>query len=256
MEIDQDFEQAMLQALKEHRPGGLGLVRQLWQTLRSIRSEPHPVEERRTVPRLVCEIPVVMLEGKGARGGQITDVGLFGLSLEEPENLPAGTKIRLLLAHDESLEEVACKVRWCRKIKNGFLCGLKYHQDPISLSRSWVCTLLRELGYDLDHLQQRRHYIRVKTRIPAKMGGMDGQVRDLGVGGALVSADQPLDTDSEVVLSLGPHDELPAMNLLAELRNRRRDDDGAWLHSLHFLDPNEEQTERLGQYVLSFLGEL
>lgn len=256
MEPEQDFEQAMLEALKEHRPGGLGLVRQLWESLKSIRSVPHPVEERRTVPRLVCEIQVVMLHGKGARGGRITDMGLFGISLEEPENLAPGSKIRLLLAHDESLEEVTCKVRWCRTAENGFLCGLTYHQDPASLSRSWVCTLLRELGYDLDHLQQRRHYIRVKAAVPAQLDGQSGSVRDLGVGGALVRCSNSLPENSGCRLTLGPHGDLPQLVLEAVVRNSREDKDGGHLHSLHFPDPDEEQTEQLGRYVLNFLGGL
>ncbi len=187
-----EFDNPMLEALRRRQPVSVGFVRGLLDKLRSIGAMPHPLEERRTVARLDCEVQVVLLlKGDRALGARVHDISLFGMGLDLAEELPRGTPVRLLLAHDDSMEEVGCRVAGCTPHGGVWNCRLVYHQDPESLSRSWVCTLLRELGYDLDHLHQRRAFIRVKTDLPVSIEGPEGvvvgRVVDLGVGGALVS---------------------------------------------------------------------
>lgn len=251
-----DFNTAMLEALKRRQPVALRMVKGLLDKLRSITSMPHPLEERRTVARLECDFQVVvLLPGDRALGAHVTDISLFGMSLELHEELAPGTRVRLLLAHDDSLEEVACKVRGCRPGPKGFECGLVYHQDAERLSRSWVCTLLRELGYDIGHLQQRRAFIRVKTDLPAQIeagdGMFEGRVIDLGVGGALLKCEQELPDHEEVRLLL---DATAGDPLALEAHPLHHRDEG--LHSLQFPRPDRRQYERLGGYILNALKKL
>lgn len=241
----------MLSALRAHKPRGFGLIKRLWNSIQSLRSVPHPVEERRTVPRLVCELPIVMLLDGGARGGTLEDVGLFGLSVRVREPLEKGYLVRMLLAQDESLEEVICKVRWCHPMEKECLLGLRYHQAPEALSQSWVCSLLHELGYDFE---QRRQFIRAKSDIPSKLSGASGHLLDIGVGGALFQSAIKTDSSGPKDLNLGPYHDLPALHIRVLVKNLRQAD-GVWLHSLEFLEPDDQQTDILGRYVLDLIAQ-
>lgn len=239
----------MLEALRLRQPVSLGLVRRLLDKLRAIGVIPHPLEERRTVARLDCDVQVVLLlPGDRALGGKVTDISLFGLSAEVPEHLEEGSRLRLLLAHDERMEEVGCRVAGCRAHGEAWTCRLVYHQDAESLSRSWVCTLLREMGYDLNHLHQRRAFIRVRTDLPVRIespeGALTGRVVDLGVGGALVHCDRELATPAEVHVRFEPPGE-EAFSLEAHPLPQRE----AGLQCLQFSRPSHSQYERLGHYI-------
>lgn len=249
-----ESDSLMLEALRRRQPVSLGLVRGFLDKLRAIGAMPHPVEERRTVARLDCDVQVVMLlPDDRALGARVTDISLFGLGLEAPEEVPKGTAVRLLLAHDEGMEEVHCRV--AGPGPHGVGCRLVYHQDAESLSRSWVCNLLRELGYSLDHLHQRRAFIRVKTDLPVRiegpLGELAGRVVDLGVGGALLACQRPLPSEGEVKLRFEPPGQ-PAFTLPAQPLPPREQG----LQCLQFPHLDNDQYQRLGHCVRNVIESL
>lgn len=246
----------ILEALRLRRPVSLNIVRWLLARLSAIGAIPHPLEERRTVARLDCDFQVVLLlQGDRALGGRVTDISLFGLNVEVAEELARGSRMRLMLAHDESMEEVGCRVAGCSPHGVAWSCRLVYDQDAESLSRSWVCALLREMGYDLNHLHQRRAFIRVKTDLPVRIecseGILVGRVVDLGVGGALVHCEKGLLDQGEVRVHFDPPGEEPFS--LEALPLPRREEA---LQCLQFSRPSHSQYERLGHYVRAVIESL
>ena len=122
-------------------------------------------------------------------------------------------------------------------------------------------SLLHQLGYT-DDGSQRRRFIRADSSIegrltPAAEGSepVDVKVLNLGMGGALLRADEALAQNLQFKLVLGPHGDLPELSLDGTiLRIIEKPDEGFTLHPSRFATSNEREEAILNEYILKLGG--
>ncbi len=255
------FERAMLAALKRADLPAPGLLSKLASGLKSI-VEPLQKEdafkERRRAPRVDCDYQVTVLPNSAdALPARLHSISLFGLGLICLEELSGVVDITAPESL-ESEERIRCKVEVCRPVAGGFHCGLVYHEPPEKLSTSWIAHLLRELGYSLHHLVQRRKLRRIATRIPADLQTYDGEksvpavALDIGVQGALIESEVDWPPGTEVALLLGPHENHEAIYLEGMTVDLRPSED-KFLHSIRFYALETNRLNRLGSLIIDLV---
>lgn len=254
------FERAMLAALKRADLPAPGLLSKLANGIKSI-VEPIQKEdtfkERRRAPRVDCHYDLSVVRGAEEFPARVHSVGLFGLGLfckEELQDVVDVTAPSQL----ETGERIRCRVESCRPVEGGFQAGLVYHETAEKLSTSWVAHLLRELGYSLNHLVQRRKLRRISTRIPADMQTYDGEqsvpavALDIGVQGALVESDAEWSPGTEVALLLGPYGDHEALYLEGMTVDIRPAGD-KFLHSIRFYALETKRLKKLGNLIIELV---
>lgn len=259
------FERAMLAALKRNDAAPPKLVSKLVDGLRSL-VEPGPtteLRERRRAPRVGCEYTVTAEGENKTVSGTLCDIGLFGVGFLCGENLPVGTVWALsppAPVAEDSPALVKCRVEQSNKEGDLFRIGFAYQEEAEVLSKSWIAHLLRELGYSLGHLIQRRKQRRVPTRIPAEFQTRDGETSvpaallDLGLEGALIRSEVDWFQGTEVGLLIGPygdHESFYLEGITVDLRPDPHEE--GWLHGVRFYPPDSGRLRRLWELVLDQL---
>jgi len=96
----------------------------------SASSEPRDVrgragKDRRLAPRMSCDTPVLVSytsdKGINRLAGRLVDMSAYGGGLMLPTALPIDACARIRARESE----LACTVRYCRKVKNGFRAGIQ-----------------------------------------------------------------------------------------------------------------------------------
>ncbi len=243
----------MLQAFELIQPVPDKVVTELVEGVNEVGLERGGREQRRA-PRLLCCYDVLgECEGESFQA-VVSEVSLTGVRLELSNRLTREALVVLRPELSSDLSPVQCQVRWCRRSAEGMAAGLAFHEDPEQLSRSWVAVLLHSLGFGPEHSHQRRKTLRVPTprlKVLVRGKGM-GTALDLGVGGMLIETTARLALDERVELTLGPHENLPAVQVQARIANQRQRKVPAY--GLAFVDLTPSTMKALGSYVLSFLA--
>ena len=240
-----------------------------------------PQEDRRRVIRLRCRYSVFIIDHKAISKGTVVDMGLQGLRLETQKKFKPETKVSLVyrgaagqraevtlaeLSRDREAAArtgVRCRVSWCTKDKfsKNMQTGVRYADTPARMSKSWVKTILKEIGFDEDSIFQRRKIIRVVSQIPTKVEvgskkKVSGRTVNLGAGGALLQAPEGIAEGSTVRLTIGPYKKFKLLEISGTVCTSRFDvPTSSHLHGVRFTAPTEQELDLLGQYVIDLLKE-
>ncbi len=221
---------------------------------------PHlSLAERRHKLRVRCYVKVTLgLEGEPQ--GVVTDMSMDGLQLRAPTELHLHQEFEVLYNEGQSLGRVRCRVVWVRPGRDFWLAGIAYVGTAESMRASWVKHVLEQLGFDESKTFQKREHIRVESSIPCRvMGAAEGKGRivNIGIGGALVELEQPLEEEQQLELEMCLWRILPILNLNSRVRQVRQDSPGgAYLHGVIFEAPTPADVKLLGNYVIHFINQV
>lgn len=222
-------------------------------------------EERRRLIRVKCNYDVSCIVGNKTFPATVLDMGLNGLRMEVPERLRKGATVYVHHPKPSNRfdnEHVMCNVKWCRNKKtgDGLEVGVQYADTPGNMRRSWVKFLLKELGFDERAIYTRRKSVRAPSHLKGSMTNGDGErsegtVLNLGVGGALFTAENAFPPGSAVRLKVGPYRRMSPLELDATIISTRKQRDNGYFVSVRFTDPTPKEVKRLGDYVIGLLKE-
>ena len=257
------FERAMLAALKRaEEPGEPSLLARLLNGVRSFSNGGGNSEfkERRRVARVACDYSVTAQIESGSFEVKILDIGLFGLGILSEEQLEVEGQLKLGSPLDHDDEQIECVIRSSQLDAGLYVSRLVYNQSPESLSSSWIASLLRELGYSLAHLSQRRKLRRIQAHLPVELQTFEGDqsvsatALDIGMEGALIESDVDWSQGSQVGLLLGPYEKHEAFYLEGvTVELRASESEGKWLHSVRFFEMDSNRYEKLGRLALELM---
>lgn len=211
------------------------------------------VEERRRVMRLTCLYETSL--GKGGTA-EVLDLSPAGLGLVTNRKLSRGLALQLSPpAQYSDFTAIDGSVRYCRPYRDRFRIGLEYKG---SLLPTWVNPALRDLGFNINHLDQKRRYVRAQTSLPVEVRDWRGDFElatllDLSRGGTLLRTTKSWEIGEALRLILGPIGYLPTLFLSAVVLHQRPDPDG-WLVNLSFIDASGTNHNRLDLYIKTILS--
>ncbi len=217
-----------------------------------------PVDERREIVRVSCEIPVTCSYRQKDYPVTVADMGLSGLRLEGPRRFPKGKHVTL--AH-RSGGPILCLVVWSRP-KNEearFLTGVRFKDTIENLKKSWVQTELTRLGFVPGRIVERRKHVRVDADVRAVIANqsgdllVEGRMRNVGISGALIETKFEVDEGTIIRLQADPLEATKGLDILSEVRScRPASQDGEdFLHGLRFIEVEDEP--HLKRYLYQLL---
>jgi hypothetical protein len=192
------------------------LVEMLY-SFRDIVIGPH-LDERRNTPRVRCNIPLSCQTPEGAMVCSLKDLSTTGARLFSDQKSRKNGVVILSppKGMGEASKAVRGKVAWVRPNRGGYLLGIKFTTAPAG----WVSTVLREMGLATAPPTQQRKFVRVPGDMNVKLQsqGIEKVVRlrDLSIGGALLSGREKLGRDQAVRITLPGESDIPELQLLAK----------------------------------------
>jgi hypothetical protein len=240
-----------------------GLLTRILSSINFLVTEDTGTAEMRNAARIECRAEVAYIDENGSGGkGYLVDISKTGLQLETEKKLSKGITVALNAPDDDTLDRTApfmAKVRWTGKGKAGtYRAGLALppgtEEDP-----HWLESLLHQLGYTEDGTQRRR-FIRADSAIGGRLTpqaedseAIDVKVLNLGMGGALLRADESLPRNLQFELVIGPHEDLPELSLDGTIL-RVIEKSQFSLHPSRFATADEREVEILKEYILKLGG--
>lgn len=223
-----------------------------------------PVDDRRISNRLDCSYQVHYLTDDNKHGqGELLDISRRGLRLRTDRQLAKGRTIALKspksLENEKVFPPVMARIVWaCRETGGKFLAGLLLPTANIN-DETWVEELLTRLGYADDG--QRRRHVRAEANLEGVwhlVGGAEAEVLvlNLGLGGALIRAEDCYEKDSAFTLQLGPIGDLPEVELQGTvIKNAPGDGDDQEFtyHSVRFRPLEKRRHALLKEYIIALL---
>ncbi len=195
--------------------------------------------------------------------GELLDISRRGLRLRADRQLSKGRTIALRsprsLENEKVFPPVMARVVWaCRDTDGQFLAGLLLPTASDN-EETWVEELLTRLGSADDG--QRRKHVRAEANLDGVfqlVGGAEAEVLvlNLGLGGALIRAEDCYEKDSAFTLQLGPQGDLPELELQGTvLKNATSDDEGDEFtyHSVRFGPLERRRHAVLKEYIIWLL---
>ncbi|MBM3460562.1 MAG: PilZ domain-containing protein [Armatimonadetes bacterium] len=230
----------------------------------------HPPDQRRHLTRLRCLYRVSIRAVQQDLRATVVDMGLQGMKVEVPQRLPAGAlvSVRYLgsgTGRAFALDAVTCRVMWCRKKR--FLktieVGLAYQDTDANMEKSWVKYILRQIGFDIQSILDRRKAVRVHALLRADVTAAEGHgppaeatVMNLGAGGALVETGQRVPLGRQVLLETGPYLSHDVLGCRGEVMQCVQSaETGRWMLGIRFSGMGEKQVHLLGEYLRTLLSE-
>jgi hypothetical protein len=246
------------EALRQSKKGALA---RLLSSIKFLVDPELPVEDRRVAGRVDCQLETGYVTETGEGGvGTVLDISRRGLRMRTDLLLPKGITVALkppasLNAGD--LAPIMARVMWSSKADQGYLSGLLL-PPGIEDEETWLEALLIDLGFDAGS-SQRRKFVRAETSLPGRLH-LDGlpvlevTVLNLSLGGALLKAEQAFEKSSSFQLGLGPHKDLPELELSGTiLRHTPAEGEGRHLHSTRFGPLEERRHTLLKEYIIKLL---
>ena len=229
--------------------------------------------ERRQKLRVRTYIRLQVIRGEELASAIVTDLSLDGMRLRTNQELAEGDQVEVKFLdsiEDGSSASIRCQVVWAISFgppgRTTYEAGLSFSDPSFDNSRSWVNYVLDQLGFDQSKTFQKRRYLRANGEVPARIfthtsdESLAGEVVNLGIGGALLSAKQALVKDSQIHCEICLWRILPALRLPCRVLAVREDEDfdgdeTRYLHSLLFLGVDTEQVKLLGNYVIYLINQ-
>ncbi len=232
--------------------------------------QPGPTGEyRERETRVQCHYVVECAAEGDTFTGFVMDMSMQGLRLRVPRQLKPlsvlSVRYKVAAAYMASrqfdVETVRTTVQWCRKseTERGYEVGVHYSDRPHVLARSWVKFILRQLGFDVAALQDRRTSLRIKVLAQAHMSSyatqaVEGHVLHLGAAGCVFESGAALKKSQNLQLGIGPMAGLPPLHLDGQVDRVTKA--GSRYHvRIGFHGMNEGQVELLGRYLVLLLNE-
>lgn len=223
-------------------------------------------EESRIAPRVLCQYRANLRHQQQEHKTSVIDVGATGMRLEDVPEMKKGDIVQLSYPLSNELQEdtaLKMEVMWCRtRPHDGIrLAGVRYKDKPEDLQKTWVWTLLEELGLAGDVSFQKRRHVRLATALKAELRDLtsgrfltQGKVNNLSVGGALIEGREQMKKGARILALVGPHLNYPTLSIHAKvLASRPADEDKVYLHSIQFIDVSKKQLKTLERLVLNML---
>lgn len=230
--------------------------------------------ERRKKLRVRTYIRLEFATEEGRASAIVTDLSLDGLRMRCQKPLKEGDQVEVFFpdsSDKENTGSVRCKAVWLQTLNQvgraSYEAGLSFEDSRDNMQRSWVRYVLEQLGFDENKTFQKRKFLRVKGQIPARVftsyegEPVVGEVVNLGVGGALLALDAPLDKDHQIHCEICLWRILPPLRLPCRVMNvvedTEHEGDGPprHLHSLLFLGMDTEEVKLLGNYVIFLINQ-
>ena len=239
-----------------------GLLTRLLSSISFLIEPTLTTEDRRTVPRLPCSESVTFVSDTGASGtAELLEVSSRGLRLRTDIALTKGRTLALNPPDNKELKTAPLMARVVWSNPQGSsrqVVGLALPSE-LQDESTWLDSMLKSLGYTDDGSQRRQH-IRAEAEIQGRLL-LEGQteeqrvevsVLNLGMGGALFRCASTFPKDAQFQLSIGPHDDLPQLNLNGTIL-RIIEKEGFTLHPSRFRPLDERDDKILREYILNLL---
>lgn len=211
-----------------------------------------PTEERRETIRLMCSIGATVKTKKTTREARVINASLTGLSVELESKIRKNTPVSV---HREQHGGPVCgRVVWCRSVRgaNRYQVGITYDDDKSMLRVSWLKPALKELGFTVGRINEKR----LLTRVPGhnrrcflkSMAGetySSGELLNLSIGGALVDSEVEIPKGHKLKLKTDPIANIPELICVAEVKSCRRNArTRKFVCGLRFLEAEEKLVRR------------
>ncbi len=236
---------------------------------RILLGEGRDFDQRRRHSRILCSIPVVLLQAGEGRKAVLVDLSLEGARVQmsaEPNRLGIcrppfrrGQELLMALAYGATgrpERQARVTVRWVRPGTKGWDVGVRLTPGG---EQGWVPRLLSEYGLTQDAFQTRRTEARatVQQKLTILLGdrhALPGDLVDLSLGGAAVISAKALAPFVPVRLELtlaGDRVQVPAQ--VVHVRPFRCEDfhnSSQWLCGIRFQELNRDQAELIGRHLV------
>lgn len=232
------------------------MLRDLWKGLKKLRSGKTEwgFNERRELVRVSCDYPVECKFGPTTRPGRVLDISLGGMKVECEARPAIGQDVRVSFGEpDSDYEPVECEVGWLNAGEGkSNIMGLCFSRGDEGLGDSWVATLFKELGFNIDDLFQKRQFVRVdcdlKVKVKCGSESLEGRIANLGARGAFLEVSKSLEEGKEMTLCLGPLGNLRELTVPGTVRTARHENDRHFL-GVEFKTLSDETASLVGDYL-------
>ena len=188
--------------------------------------------ERRRAVRIPCRIRAGV-EGLGTPA-TVVNISVLGLRVETGGRLRKNTVLSIE-GREYQGQPLSARVVWCQNREGQWLAGLMFVGTNEEKNVSWVKTALDKLGANQNRVKERRAHIRVPAEGIAYLANRsgdrlcEGQLRNLGLGGALFLSEVGIQAGTTVRLQSDTMGR-PKLDEPGTVRSCRKD-----VRSQHFL---------------------
>lgn len=185
-----------------------------------------PTEERRDIIRLECSIKATLKTKKTTRECRVTNASLTGLGLELENKIRKKTPITV--HRNQYGGPVSGTVLWCRFARgsNRYQVGMAYKDDPEMLKNSWIKPALKDLGFQVGKISEKRQLTRVRghhrrcfLKSPSGDTYSSGEVQNLSIGGISVDCEVEMPKGLQLVVKIDAAGGVPELVCGAEVRS-------------------------------------
>lgn len=240
-----------------------GPLARLLSNIKTLVDPELPITDRRAVGRLVCELATTYLTETGDSGeATVLDVSRRGFRIRTASPVRKGMTVALKPPEgvDGEFAPLMAKTIWNRReADGGFTSGLLLPPGSED-EETWLEAFLIDQGFSVGE-PQRRRYVRADADLMAVLM-LDAQapltvrVVNLGLGGALLRSDLSMEKQSSFRLRIGPHADLPELELSGTvLRQNRAESGEGFDHSTRFGPLEQRRHALLKEYIVSLLNE-
>lgn len=236
-----------------------GPLGRLMKSLKSLVEPELPLEDRRLSGRLETNLDVDFTVENGIEGrGLVLDVSRRGLRMRT--NVPMSKGASVAIKGPEGLQAyfgpMMTQVVWLSQGDEGYTYGLLLPPGT-EFEDSWVAAIMEKLGYEISSFQ-RRKYVRADSELPGRLL-LDAQpplpvtVLNLSMGGAMIGAEVVIGSDTRFRLQLGPHADLPELEVSGIILRNTTEVEGQHIHSSRFGPLEKRRHSLLKEYIMNLL---
>lgn len=263
--------------MTDKETGGIQAIfagfKSLFQTRQPVTAADTPGQKRK-LTRMRCEYRVdCYVEGKSFPG-MVVDMSLTGMRLQVTKPVKAGSLLSIkydtatayMTNKKFDIDTVHTRVIWCRKRREGntLECGVSYTDTDDIMSRSWVKFILKQLGFEMHGIMDRRKHVRVKAMLAGELGPAsstidfdDGVIVNLGAGGCLFEGPVNMRPGTRVSVRIGP---LPGQDVLTVegkiAQANKLPDENRWRLGIQFEQMTDGEVDLLGKYIAGLVHEM
>jgi len=211
-----------------------------------------PTGERRDTIRLHCSISATLKTKKTTKEVRLINASLTGVAVEMEFKMKRKTAVTI--HRDQYGGPVVGHVIWCRALKGSdrYQVGVAYADDKEMLKNSWLKPALKDLGFTVGRINEKRNLMRVPgqhRRCFLKSFAGDtyssGELLNLSLGGALVASEVEIPKGLRLKLKTDPIGNLPELIMDAETKSCKRDARSRrYLVGLLFTDGDEKMVKK------------
>lgn len=217
-------------------------------------------DERRRTIRFKSRHKVELLYGENEKKtAYVLNYSLGGARFSCPANLKVGQVVQLRFPHPlpgVSKSNIKVQVVWRRKNPKTLemLAGGKFLESGEHMMQSWVSYFFRERGSSSEDLVEDRKSIRCDCKLDVLARGVEhaqGQVLNIGLGGALLTINRPAEVGDEWGLDISGLSSFEAFHMKAVVQSCETGMSGLFNQRVKFLPPDEIQGKVLRKYLLA-----